>query len=211
MGWLKLTIGCRGYGPSIFVAACGLRAGPAPLTLVSLGRNETGTTHTLLARSMTQLKTLVALAAGYTTLAVLAWCAYYVHQPPNIPEFALTVAIGATGLAVGWVIGLLASPYEAAETKRFAALTTAVTSFVSGYVLSKLDPVITAALKPETALAADRISLLRILAFGCSVLVGGVTMYSYRAYIGPHRRAEVPAEQEAPAVSPHPGGVTPAP
>lgn len=43
------------------------------------------------------------------------------------------------GALVGWGIGILASPFNKTESTRFISLGQAISAFVSGYLISKLD------------------------------------------------------------------------
>jgi hypothetical protein len=49
---------------------------------------------------------------------------------------------GILGAAIGWVAGILASPYNASEKGSFAELSKLIYGFLTGYVISKLDPII---------------------------------------------------------------------
>src|SRR5262249_46226834 len=95
-------------------------------------------------------------------------------------HFAYSVVVGLTGIVIGWLIGVLVSPFRWEESK-FTDYGKALVTFVSGYVLSKIDPLIRAATGEGGALSEDylfRIGLFTIC-LGCS-LIG---MYIFRRYV----------------------------
>src|SRR4051812_45046385 len=84
-----------------------------------------------------------ALAVATAMYGGLLWFAL------NYPSGYSTVVIlsGLLGTALGWAVGLLLSPYNEAERSAFGELAKLVYGFISGYALSKLDPLITTALQ----------------------------------------------------------------
>lgn len=86
---------------------------------------------------------LMGANSGGVYLIVLAISAQY---SANGKEFALNVAAGTLGLALGWVLGIIISPSSKDEQSEFSLLTKAVSTFLTGYVLGyvkdiKLDQV----------------------------------------------------------------------
>ena len=86
---------------------------------------------------------LMGVNSGGVYLIVLAISAQY---SANGKEFALNVAAGTLGLALGWVLGIIISPSSKDEQSEFSLLTKAVSTFLTGYVLGyvkdiKLDQV----------------------------------------------------------------------
>ncbi len=157
------------------------------------------------------MKPIWGLIGGYGTLVLLAFCAYHAHPKDSTSgsraqQYSLTVIIGITGVVLGWLVGLLVSPYEGNEVDRFAALATAATSFVSGYLVSKIDPAITDALSKEKIGSGGGTYFMRLLVFVSCVMIGSITMYSFRAYIGdsrplPRAQTKSPSEGAAQADS----------
>jgi hypothetical protein len=56
---------------------------------------------------------------------------------------ALLILGGIVGAALGWVAGILASPYNVDEKSSFAELSKLIYGFLTGYVISKLDHLLT--------------------------------------------------------------------
>jgi len=77
-----------------------------------------------------------SLAAFALSLVIIVGC-FYVTSDAS--EQALNLTIIVTGYAIGWVLGVLATPYTSGEEHRFAGYKQAISAFVGGYFLSKID------------------------------------------------------------------------
>ena len=84
------------------------------------------------------------------------------------------------GAVIGWIVGILSSPYGPSEEKRFSSLVKAVSVFISGYALAKIDPIITALARPELVLSA--VIGFRALAFIVFFFLALIITYVYRQY-----------------------------
>jgi uncharacterized membrane protein YqaE (UPF0057 family) len=71
---------------------------------------------------------------GYTILAILVWIASKIGG-----DFHLNLLICLLGFIIGWILGTLASPYSKTESTQFLSLSQAISAFISGYLISKLD------------------------------------------------------------------------
>src|SRR6267378_4193811 len=111
-----------------------------------------------------RIKPLIGLACGAGIAVLLAFAAAVVHGGIIRPEFALTFVIGLLGTSLGWLAGLLASPYNDEELKRFAKYAGVVSTFLSGYVAGKLDPVIKRVLEHDP-INIDTVTALRLAVF----------------------------------------------
>jgi lysylphosphatidylglycerol synthetase-like protein (DUF2156 family) len=81
------------------------------------------------------LPMIAAFLAGSAAAGVVIWyCASYGSK-----ELALVALVCAIA---GWIVGLLAAPTSLEEERHFSQLATAVSGFITGYVLSKVDPTI---------------------------------------------------------------------
>lgn len=88
------------------------------------------------------LKGWLVVLANAALIALLCWSGYMVGDKDQ-KAFALTLLFAATGAILGWLLGFLASPYTTEESKRFSDLARVAWAFVGGFVLSKLDPLLT--------------------------------------------------------------------
>jgi H+/Cl- antiporter ClcA len=85
---------------------------------------------------------LIAAVVSVVLYGLLVWFAAHYNTGEDQP---LLLLCGITGGALGWIAGILASPYDPEKTS-FAEFGKLIYGFLSGYVLSKFDPAITKAL-----------------------------------------------------------------
>lgn len=94
----------------------------------------------------------------------------------------LFILAGITATALGWVLGIFASPYSGKERSVFSELARLIYGFISGYVLSKLDPLITRLVEPDAIQNIDgRYVALTTFTIACFLIAAGVT-YVTRSY-----------------------------
>src|SRR5262245_40695448 len=62
----------------------------------------------------------------------------------------LNLALWFASMALGWVIGTFASPDNKSEERRFSGWAKAISGFITGYAVSKLDKAIESLLSPGT-------------------------------------------------------------
>ena len=125
-------------------------------------------------------KIIGSTVSASVLFAILVWCAQSAPVSPDEKEFVLHISVMVLGVTIGWVIGILASPYGEKEKEHFSTIVKGVTVFFSGYALAKIDPIITALLKPESFL--DPIVAFRVVAFLTSLLLALVITFVYRKY-----------------------------
>jgi hypothetical protein len=116
----------------------------------------------------------------WAVLGVTVW-----EMLPSWKEFAFTFVVGISGVALGWLAGLLASPYSKAEESRFTAVSKAIGVFFSGYAVAKLEPIVGWLTSPDR-LAANHLLVARILVFVATFSTAILQMYVYRIYINPN-------------------------
>jgi predicted secreted protein len=92
----------------------------------------------------------------------------------------LNIAILMVALASGWLLGVVASPYNNPEAKRFASYTKVISAIVSGYVLGKLDRVIERAVESDQFPSA--IESFRMMLFVAALIVAVLVTHAYRSY-----------------------------
>ena len=109
------------------------------------------------------------------TMVVLSFCI-----GENMTVVVLNLAVLTLGFSVGWVIGILISPYDTEESKRFSVLTKAVGVFASGYLVGKIDKLVERLFNPDFVL--DSIHGFRIIAFLTAAIVAMLVTFIYRWY-----------------------------
>src|SRR5262249_54299989 len=77
----------------------------------------------------------------------LVWAAKRYPGPVSVPLFVLS---GLLGASLGWMVGILASPYDVIEKSAFGQFGTLIYGFLTGYVVSKFDPLLQKAINDGT-------------------------------------------------------------
>lgn len=75
-----------------------------------------------------------------TAAFIVVWCVY--SRTP------LLLLLAVTGALFGWVIAIFATPYSKSEKEYFSEFAKVVSGIVTGFLLSKLGPLIDAFLLP---------------------------------------------------------------
>jgi hypothetical protein len=120
----------------------------------------------------------VAIAVGLLCLficAILGW-----HISRNDGEKPVTLLVELAGMAGGAFLGFLASP-KAGEQAAFQIFAKAISAFLSGYALSKIDHLIDTLLQSGTY--KDPVVVARLLIFFVAMIISFMIAYSYRAYV----------------------------
>ncbi|MGV3661993.1 MAG: hypothetical protein ACO1TE_17545 [Prosthecobacter sp.] len=84
------------------------------------------------------------------------------------------------GALIGWAIGILAAPFNESESQRFLALGQAVSVFLSGYVISKLDRFLEGTLYSDGAPQGS--AWMRLCLFVVSLLLAVIIVFINRLY-----------------------------
>jgi hypothetical protein len=77
---------------------------------------------------------------GIIFYAVLIWFSQTYNGGRDTAVIIFSTAIGS---AFGWVIGLVATPYNQDESRRLSEIAKVTYGFITGYLLSKIDPILT--------------------------------------------------------------------
>jgi len=93
---------------------------------------------------------------------------------------SLNLLIVVLGLSIGWLFGILLSPYSETEEKKFTDYAKAFGVFASGYLIGKVDKVLEELLKPDFIL--DSVHGFRVMAFAAAFIVGLVITFVFRRY-----------------------------
>ena len=125
--------------------------------------------------SQKTILTLTVAPIGWTITGVLA---YFVSPTPS--DYATTLLIQMCGIAIGWLLAFLASPRDEDEKAAFSLLTKTLSAFISGYLLSKVEPVIRAVLNSD--LPKSPALATRLLIFVTALALAFMNGYSYRLY-----------------------------
>jgi hypothetical protein len=111
-------------------------------------------------------------------IGVLGWLI-----APTKEEAYLNTAFVVTFCAIGWAAGMILSPDSSIEERKFTGRWKGISLFISGYLLSKIDPLVEALLKPEVVLRMhDSIYAYRALAGISATILTAILTYVVRVY-----------------------------
>jgi hypothetical protein len=103
-----------------------------------------------------------------------------VHFSTEPIESSLNILIVILGLALGWLLGILLSPYDNAEDKKFTMYAKAFGVFASGYLVGKVDKFIEELFNP--AFILDSVHGFRVMAFMAALIISMVITFIFRLY-----------------------------
>jgi O-antigen/teichoic acid export membrane protein len=130
---------------------------------------------------------LVAIAIGPLCLLICAILGWYISVSE---EKSITLLIELAGMVCGAFLGFLASPKAPGEQATFLTFAKAISAFLSGYALSKIDRLIDSLFQND--IYKDRLMVARLLIFVVAMIVSFMIAYSYRAYL-----QKTPAQDDA--------------
>ena len=117
-------------------------------------------------------------ASAAALLLSLVALSFLIRQ--TLQDAYLSLALLVLGLTIGWILGVLSAPYTKKEETQFAAYAKAVSVFISGYLLGKIDRLATDILSPEILLKP--LAAFRAVAFVAAVLLAALITRTFRVY-----------------------------
>jgi hypothetical protein len=98
-------------------------------------------------------------------------------------DYPTTLLISLAGCILGWVIGIITSPYDETDGKKIDKFVKMIGTFLSGYILAKLDKVFEHFLSVDSVKSAlDNIYGIRALFFVSYFLLTWLVVFVYRLY-----------------------------
>lgn len=152
---------------------------------------------------VTSTKSVSGIISGGVLVLVVLFVAWRAHVELSLPGIWLTVLVGLSGIALGWLVGFLASPYGPEEDTRFAKYVSLISLFLSGYALAKIDGVVEAVLEGTLT---EAIYGIRLAVFFTCLVVSAITMYVFRLYTGRPDPGVAQTASRPPNQAPAPGG-----
>lgn len=110
----------------------------------------------------------------YVAVGVLVWL-----TADNQASRVTTAVPALLGISVGWLFGILSAPYGE-EKSRFGGYAKLLGSFVSGFLVSKVDRLFELAISEGSF--ADTLFMVRVAIFLTCVILTMVTVYVFRTY-----------------------------
>ncbi|HME24739.1 MAG TPA: hypothetical protein VKI44_25990 [Acetobacteraceae bacterium] len=120
------------------------------------------------------------LIAGLVVAAMLTLASTFVRNDRQ--DIYINLAFILVGVASGWVLGIFLAPYTDIEKSQFTELAKGISIFASGYLVGKIDPLLTYALNPQVLRRTSRIIVFRAVVLTTSMLVTMIIVYVFRSY-----------------------------
>jgi D-alanyl-lipoteichoic acid acyltransferase DltB (MBOAT superfamily) len=125
------------------------------------------------------LKLTITFCIVITLTIVITALAFKMKEEEN--DIPINVVIIILGASLGWLLGIFMSPYDAGERASFAVYAGAVASFVSGYLVAKVDSSVTKLLSPEFLF--QKIVAFRFISFFSVLLLAMLLTFAVRVYL----------------------------
>ena len=123
-------------------------------------------------------KLLATALSGVIVGSALIILAYLVGQDKS--EYPTTYIICICGYILGWIVALISTPMNHIDENKIGRFTKMVGTFLSGYLLSKLDNIFDVIFDPTQIFTS--LSGVRILLFICSFGLTFIMVFYYRQY-----------------------------
>jgi hypothetical protein len=122
------------------------------------------------------------LLTAFLALGIVSALCYFgwVLANGDVKAFVLSTTVIIMGVALGWLFGIFISPIGE-EKDDFSKYGKAVSVFFSGYLVAKIDPVITQILSAGNLLT-DLVGF-RLLSFVTSFVVAMLIAFGWRKYL----------------------------
>jgi D-alanyl-lipoteichoic acid acyltransferase DltB (MBOAT superfamily) len=120
------------------------------------------------------MSTIAAFVLG-VTIVILT---FYIGDTTTIKVLSLSIIV--LGISIGWVIGIIISPYDTSESKQFSIFAKTLATFISGYLIGKIDKFIEEIFKPSFLF--DSVNGFRMIAFVSVLLISMLITFIYRTY-----------------------------
>ena len=118
----------------------------------------------------------IGYVIGGLAAIALIWAAFGLDSPPR-----LNIVLLISGGLIGWIVGVLMTPGSADEKAKFSEYATALSTFVTGYLVAKLDRLFD--LSTQDAANVNAMSVGRILLFASGFALGALFTFIWRAYV----------------------------
>ncbi|HDS1705768.1 hypothetical protein [Pseudomonas putida] len=119
----------------------------------------------------------------------IGWLCFTVSSGDPLQQ-VFNALLAILGALIGWALGMFFAPYTDKEAERFSSIGQAVSAFVSGYIISKLDRFLEATMFEVEAPVT--ITWVRFGLLLCSMLLVMLTVFSNRAYF----RSDKPTQSQ---------------
>lgn len=117
-------------------------------------------------------------SAAVLSIALVVLTVKFSTEPA---QAAFSLLILVAGYAIGWLLGIVVSPYSKEEKDSFTEYAKALGAFASGWLVGKIDKVVEAIFQPDFLLK-EPLNSFRIIAFGSALIIALVITFVFRMY-----------------------------
>jgi hypothetical protein len=125
-------------------------------------------------------KLLFTAITSFVFGLLLIWLGYRIGEADNV--YPVTYIICLAGCIAGWIVGILTTPYDKTDEDKLGRFTKLIGTFLSGYVLGKIDRIIEVFINPQAILNFNPIIGLRMLLFVCFFGLVWIVVFVFRQY-----------------------------
>jgi xanthosine utilization system XapX-like protein len=118
--------------------------------------------------------------AGLCVLGIV-YAALAMKTPADLSPRQLNLVILISGGLVGWVVGMLITPVSLKEQVVFSETGKALSTFVMGYLVAKIDRIFDVAMKKDENVNALFVG--RLLMFVSMFALGVLATFVWRSYV----------------------------
>lgn len=93
----------------------------------------------------------------------------------------LSILIVLCGGLIGWVVGILMTPQSPGEKSNFSEYGTAISTFITGYLVAKIDRIFDLAIKDRADI--NGVLIGRVLMFVSAFILGAGSTSIWRTYV----------------------------
>ena len=129
-------------------------------------------------RRTTNYNLKATMISGVVVGLALIALAYLIG--PERDVYPMTYLICISGYILGWIVAIISTPMNEIDKDKIGRFTGLVGTFLSGYLLSKLDKVIEQILNPEQIFTY--LIGARLLLFVCCFGITFIMVFYYRQY-----------------------------
>ena len=120
-------------------------------------------------------KVQIGYVLGAVALATLVGASFNIGS-----AFWLNILILLFGGLLGWITGILATPLDPSEKSQFSAYAAAISTFLTGFVVAKLDKLFELTIEKDVL---SEVAFGQALIFGTAFLLGALFTFIGRRYI----------------------------
>jgi hypothetical protein len=121
------------------------------------------------------------IKASTISIFIIAFILLAATYFDNPKDFAFTLIICLLGSILGWLVAMLVTPYGQTDATNLKSFSKIIGSFLTGYVLSKLDKVFETFVNEKQY--ADKLTIIRLMLFISFFFLFWILVFSYRTYV----------------------------